>query len=216
MQNIERKIEELCIATQNPKDSQIKGELQLVAMNETIQFISDKFDEFEKDRREKDDIIKNLTKETSDMAKRISDLESVIDRQEQYSRRNCLLIHKVAETKGENTDQICIDLINEKLDINLTEKDIDRSHRIGMKKDDNNKSRPIILKLVRYNTRKRIFLNKKRLKGTGVSITESLTVRKMDELKNARVEHGFENVWTVDGKIFFKQKNENKSSLYYN
>ena len=62
MENIEKKMEELCIATKNTKESQIKGEMQLVSMNETINFISEKFDEFEKDRREKDKIIKNLSK----------------------------------------------------------------------------------------------------------------------------------------------------------
>ena len=55
-------MEELCIATRNTKESQIKGELQLVSMKETINFISEKFDEFEKDRRKKDEIIKNLSK----------------------------------------------------------------------------------------------------------------------------------------------------------
>ena len=64
MENIEKKMEELCIATKNTKESQIKGEMQLVSMNETINFISEKFDEFEKDRREKDEIIKNLSKKT--------------------------------------------------------------------------------------------------------------------------------------------------------
>ena len=49
MENIERKREELCIATKNTKESQIKVELQLVSMNETINFISEKFDESEKD-----------------------------------------------------------------------------------------------------------------------------------------------------------------------
>ena len=48
--------------TKSTKESQIKGELQLVSMNETIEFISEKFDEFEKDRLEKDEIIKNLSK----------------------------------------------------------------------------------------------------------------------------------------------------------
>ena len=52
MENIEKKMEE----------SQNKGELQLVSKNEPINFISEKFDEFEKDRREKDEIIKNLSK----------------------------------------------------------------------------------------------------------------------------------------------------------
>ena len=44
------------------KESQIKGDVQLVSTNETINFISENFDEFEKDRREKDEIIKNLSK----------------------------------------------------------------------------------------------------------------------------------------------------------
>ena len=52
MGNIEKKMEELCIAMKNAKESQIKGELQLVSMNETKHFISEKFDELEKDRRE--------------------------------------------------------------------------------------------------------------------------------------------------------------------
>ena len=55
-------MEELCITTKNTKESQIKGELQLVSMNERINFISEKFNEFEKDMHEKDDIIKNLSK----------------------------------------------------------------------------------------------------------------------------------------------------------
>ena len=44
MENIEKKMEELCIATKNTKQSQIKGEWQLVSMNETINFISEKID----------------------------------------------------------------------------------------------------------------------------------------------------------------------------
>ena len=61
-ENIKKKMEDLCITTKNTKESQIKGELQLVSMNERINFISEKFNEFEKDIHEKDDIIKNLSK----------------------------------------------------------------------------------------------------------------------------------------------------------
>ena len=61
IENIEKKRGELCIATKNTKEIQIKGELQLVSMNETIKFISEKFDVFEKDRREKDKVIKNFS-----------------------------------------------------------------------------------------------------------------------------------------------------------
>ena len=64
IENIEKKKEELCIATKNTKESQIKSELQLVSTNEKKNFISEKFDKFEKDRREKDEVIKHLSKKT--------------------------------------------------------------------------------------------------------------------------------------------------------
>ena len=74
MENIGKTMEELCIATKNTKESQIKGELQLVTMNKTINFISENFDEFEKDRHEKDEIIKNWS-----LAQSIDKLENSID-----------------------------------------------------------------------------------------------------------------------------------------
>ena len=64
IENIEKKMEELWIATKNTKESHIKGELQPVSMDETMYFISGKFDELEKDRRKKDEIVNNLSKKT--------------------------------------------------------------------------------------------------------------------------------------------------------
>ena len=40
------------------------------------------------------------------MSERMEEIENKIDLQEQYSRRNCILIHEIAENKEENTDQI--------------------------------------------------------------------------------------------------------------
>ena len=51
-----------------------------------------------------------------------------------------------------------------------------------------NKSRPVIVKLSRYNVRKKAFSNKINLKGFNVSITESLTPKHMEILKKARIE----------------------------
>ena len=36
----------------------------------------------------------------------MEEIENKFDLQEQYSRRNCILIHEIAENKDENTDQI--------------------------------------------------------------------------------------------------------------
>ena len=148
------------------------------------------------------------------MAQRIDKLENFVERQEQYSRRNCLLVHGIAETNDENMDDIVLKTINEKLDVAITENEIDRSHRIGRKKGGQ-RPRPIIVKLTRYNTRKKVFASKRKLKGMGVSITESLTTKRMEQLNKVTEEHGFTNVWTTDGRILFKRPNENKSNLFY-
>ena len=76
-------------------------------------------------------------------------------------------------------------------------------------------SRPIIVKFVRYYDRTDVFVNKKCLKGKGKSIIESLTAFRMQKLKNARDEHIFFNVWTVYGKIMFKNSENGNLNVYY-
>ena len=44
-------------------------------------------------------------------------------------------MHGTAEANNENMDNLVLTTINEKLDPNITEKEIDRSHRIGRRKD---------------------------------------------------------------------------------
>ena len=142
------------------------------------------------------------------------ELENKIDRQEQYSRRNCILIYWIGENKEENTDQQAIDFINYNLDTKIDEIDeIDRSHGIGCYDKAKKKARPIIMKFARQNVRGRVFREKRKLKGTGKSITESLTTKRIGQLNDAREKYGFNNVWSYDGKSLYKLSNEVK--VYY-
>ena len=68
--------------------------------------MSDKFDEYEKDRREKEKIINGLQNDASSLTERIELLEKKSDDSEQYSHRNSLLVHEVEEQEQENTDNI--------------------------------------------------------------------------------------------------------------
>ena len=68
---------------------------------------------------------------------------------------------------------------------------------------------------MRYNTRNRIYRNKKKLKGTGTSVMENLTAKRINMLEKAREEHTFNNVWSHDCKIMFFDKNKNKIKTYY-
>ena len=130
------------------------------------------------------------------MNKRIEELENKIDRQEQYSRRNCILIHGIAENKEENTDQQAIDFINENLDIRIDETDIDRSHRIARYDKTKKKARLIIVKFARINVRGRVLREKRKLRCIGKTFTESLTTKRIGQLNDAREKYGFNNVWS--------------------
>ena len=54
------------------------------------------------------------------------------------------------------------------------------------------------------------------MKGKSISVTESLTKKRIEALKKAREDHGFENVWLSEGKILFKGISEgNKIKVYF-
>ena len=75
-------------------------------------------------------------KKPSEMAKRIDKFENSVDRKEQNSRRNCLSVHEIAEKNDENTNDLVLKAINEKLDVDITKNKIDRSHKSASKRMD--------------------------------------------------------------------------------
>ena len=56
-----------------------------------------------------------------------------------------------------------------------------------------------------YRIRRAVFTTKRKLKFSGVSVTESLTKQRMKLLNEAQKVVGEGNSWTVDGFIFVKE-----------
>ena len=125
-----------------------------------------------------------------------------------------MLIHGLMEIKTEDSDKMVLDVINNKLNIEMFQISIDRSQRLGKLKGPGQKSRAITVKFTRYKDRHHVLRNKKLLKGTRISVTESLTVKRMEHLKKAREQNGFGNAWTQDGKIMFKGNDGNPKVSY--
>ena len=71
------------------------------------------------------------------------------------------MLQGIPENKNEKTDDLCVATINEHLELAITEVDIECTHRIGKRRYVGQKSRPILVKFVRYNDRKNVF-NRKR------------------------------------------------------
>ena len=158
MQNLEKEIKILWNTGQTTQENEIKGTAQLTGLEESVNFINEKFQECERDRRKKKELKENI----STVSKKLDDLDSVVDRQEQYSRRNCLLLHGIEEESNENTDQRVIEVLCESLGQTISIQDIDGTHRLPGKKE-NGKSRPAILNFVLYNIRNLILETKKKL-----------------------------------------------------
>ena len=84
------------------------------------------------------------------MTERSKVLEETVGQQGQYSCQNCLLIHGVEENSNADTDKLVLNIINNDLEIDLTEVAIDRTHCIGDLEKNKKKVQPIIVKFVRY------------------------------------------------------------------
>ena len=105
---------EIQIQAIHSKTEETKMDLDL---NKTVNFICGKFDEFNRDRVEKEKTINELQKNVNDKTATTESLKGSLDRQEQYSRRNCLLIHSLLESRNKNTDEMVIETIKEKINL---------------------------------------------------------------------------------------------------
>lgn len=139
-------------------------------------------------------------------------VDSRIENLEQYSRRNSLLIYGIPENTHENTDELVTKLAHDKLSITISAQSICRSHRLGRRINDNGtRPRPILVKFIAYNYKRAMFMNKRKLKGTNFVIREHLTRDRIKIINELAAKFDRSNVWTVDGRIYYKDANCNSS-----
>lgn len=153
------------------------------------------------------DKLENLTakvitveQECTKNSSKICTISADLDSLEQYTRRCNLRIYGIRESQAENTDNLVLDLVKNKLNVQLTLNDIDRSHRVG--KPQINRNRAIIVKFCSYRDKQLIFSNKKMLKGSGIIIREDMTHIRQNIVTEAIKMFGIAKIWTRDGKIF--------------
>ena len=95
----------------------------------------------------------DLKDEVKNLKKEYVKPDSIVEEQEQYSRRNSSLIHGLKDETNENIDEKAKNFFNENLTAVVKNEGIVRTHRLGRANG------LIIAKLVRHNM-KRLFVNK--------------------------------------------------------
>ena len=168
---------------------------------------NDLHDSFQLEMKKSDDKINDLSSESENLKKKVKSLEMALEKQEQYSRRQCLRVYGIPESPNENTDKVILDLAT-KMGVTLADHDIDRSHRITPRRPSNRSTnqqqhpKAIIVKFSRYNARSLMFGAKSRLKNTGIVIREDLTPERQELYFKTLSHRNTSRTWSIDGRIF--------------
>lgn len=143
----------------------------------------------------------------NDHEKRVSSLEMDINELEQYTRRWNLRVYRVPEVAGEKVEdcvkkvsQIFSDLIG----VKTSPQDIEVAHRSGKPGE---KARPVLVRFFDRKKRDEILANRRKLKNKGFAIDEDLTWLNYKLSRKASVHSASMAVWSSNGKILAKLKN---------
>jgi hypothetical protein len=136
---------------------------------------------------------------------------------DQYSRSKNVLIHGIPVTADEATGSLLEDRVlmelNNKLGLNLSSTDITAAHRNGPTGVRTNigtmatRPAPVLIQFMRRAKKNLLLSNRKHLKGTGVSVSEQLTAKRIKLLLDAtelQKANKILGAWAHDGKILIK------------
>lgn len=141
-----------------------------------------------------------LKGEVSKANQRVATLSHRVNWLEKCFSNRALRVYGIPETPKEDTMQVAVDLISDKVGVKLGTQDIEECYRIGGPKDGN--TRAVYVRLVRHSFKCEIYKNKSKLKGSKIYIREELTRSTQDLVKRAVNKFGTKNVWTNNGLIF--------------
>lgn len=128
-------------------------------------------------------------------------LSHEVDRLEMRGRRKILLVHNIPEEKQEEPGAAVMKIFAGKLKVpGITDNDIGRCHRLG--RSSASKTRPILVEFSSVVIKDKVWFSKTNLKGSGITLSEFLTVRRHTAFSEARVRFGIQKCWTRDGYVF--------------
>ncbi|XP_072145120.1 uncharacterized protein [Dermacentor andersoni] len=131
-----------------------------------------------------EDKLSSCTEQITNLQQVVSSLELRLDDLENRSRRSNLIVYGMPEEEDENNESLERS-VNKKVvkdSLQLDEVAIERIHRLG--RPEENKTRPIILKLLDFRDKAKVLRNCHKLKGTAFAISEDFSPRVRDIRRN--------------------------------
>lgn len=154
-----------------------------------------------------------ITQALTSLQQQVEIIARNIDSMETRGRRGILLLHGVAEVHNEDTAQVVANIIKEHLKMGaISSADIKRCHRMG-RSGASHKTRPILCKFRDLAVRNKVWFDKTKLKGSGVTVSEFLTKARHDLFMAARDKLGVPNCWTRDGTVYCLGRNGSRQRI---
>ena len=127
------------------------------------------------------------------------DLHFLIDRQEQYSRKNSIRIKGIAEEARENIDSKTLLALKNEIDVEVNPDEIEIVHHVSCAYDGNPRS--ILEQFLSHKTKEKVMKRKKQAQQ--VKIAEGLASgikMILNEVSKYRRLLNLDSVWMIDGK----------------
>ena len=121
------------------------------------------------------DTVAKKDAQIEDVQVRVVSLEERCDELEQYSRRNTVRVRRLADAANEETDGLVKDLAVRKLDVEIENSDVVRSHRVGKRAEDRSTPHDIIVRFTTHNMKTFVIRIARKLKETNLFINEDMT-----------------------------------------
>lgn len=142
----------------------------------------------------------------------IKGLKIELNRLHQYSCKDNIGIHGLKqEDADENSKKVVQAFLKDKLGVELDIRDFAAAHRLPGTSKPARKGKPkkppqIIARLKDRSDKAEIITNRRKLKGTGISITEDITRENLKLIEEAEKSKNYEAVWFSNGKVRAKLK----------
>lgn len=172
---------------------------------ETLNTIAIKLEDFKTTTLESLQVFKN------DLLKLETRVGAVENRADDHRRElylNDLVVYGIEESDGEDLVAVAANVINSKIlkisrhKMEFSECDINYCYRLGRKGEGGKKPRPLSVSFTNRWKRDTVFGLKRHLKGSGVVVSERLTVSALKLYTQARVKLGTKSCWTQGGKVY--------------
>lgn len=213
VENIERKLNLQSVKHDTMIQKLDKQEKTTETIESTTIMLSSQYDELIKKIDSLTHVTNDLKKRTGQIEKladerdaRIQELEWAVEKAEQYSRRNNIEIHGIAQSDQEDIS-IIVKNIAEKLSLSIPQPEkMESMHRLRAREG---KIPPIIVRFNDRSERDQWMTKRTALKNERVYINENLTKLQrwlFWKAKECARERGYTYVWMKNGKILVRQR----------